>query len=108
MREHASSSTCRKKPPLSTTKTKPIRLLLVDDHEVVRIGLRTVCTASLNLWTDRFSLVAILSVKNSAASEAPLLKGNLVALACYSVTRSTIVSHPNHFEQIALCFRHLP
>ena len=42
MREHASYSTCRKRPLLSTAKTKLIRLLLVDDHEVVRIGLRTV------------------------------------------------------------------
>ena len=42
MREHASYSTCRKRPPLSAARTKPIRLLLVDDHEVVRVGLRTV------------------------------------------------------------------
>src|SRR5580765_4306402 len=42
MREHASYSTCRKRPPLSSVKTKQIRLLLVDDHEVVRVGLRTV------------------------------------------------------------------
>ena len=37
-----SSSTCRMRPSLPFTKDKAIRLLLVDDHEVVRIGLRTV------------------------------------------------------------------
>ena len=27
---------------MSSARTNPIRLLLVDDHEVVRVGLRTV------------------------------------------------------------------
>ena len=36
------SSTFRKRSPLTSGKTKAIRLLLVDDHEVVRIGLRSV------------------------------------------------------------------
>ena len=35
------SSTCRKRSPLPSTKTKAIRLFLVDDHEVVRLGLRS-------------------------------------------------------------------
>jgi len=58
------------------------------------------CTAPLNLWTDRFPFVTILLfVKNSLASEAPLLKGYLAALARYSVTRSTTVSHPDHLDR---------
>jgi hypothetical protein len=54
---------------------------------------RQVCTAPLNLWTDCFSFVTSLFIKNSVASEAPLPKGYLVALARYSVTRSTLVSY---------------
>jgi hypothetical protein len=52
-----------------------------------------VCTAPLYLWTDRFSFVTIFFVKNSVAPEALLPQGYLVALASYSVTRSTTVSH---------------
>ncbi len=41
MREHASFSIYRRSHPTSPAE-KSIRLLLVDDHEVVRVGLRTV------------------------------------------------------------------
>jgi hypothetical protein len=47
-------------------------------------------------------------IKNSVSSEALLPKGDLVALACYSVTRSTTVSHTDHVERIAVCVSHLP
>jgi hypothetical protein len=55
-----------------------------------------------------FSYMTIIFVKHSVASEAPLQKGYLVALACNSVTRSTTASPTEHFEQIAVCLRHLP
>ena len=63
--------------------------------------LRTLaCTAPLNLWTDCFPFVIILFVKNSVASEAPLLiKEYLAVLARYSLTRFTAVSHPDHLDR---------
>jgi len=45
------------------------------------------CTAALNLWTDRFSFVTILFIKNSVVSEAPLPQGYLAVLARYVGTR---------------------
>jgi hypothetical protein len=57
------------------------------------------CTAPLNLWTDYFSFVTGLFVEDSVASEAPLPKRYLVALARFSVTNSTTVSHPNHLDR---------
>jgi hypothetical protein len=54
--------------------------------------------APLNLRADRFSFVTILFVKDSVASEAPLLKGHPGALARDSVERASAVLHCDGFE----------
>ena len=64
------------------------------------VVLDRVCSAPLNLWTGRFSFVTILFVKNSVASEAPLLKGHPGALARDFVERVSAVLRCDGFEYI--------
>src|SRR5215207_5672532 len=47
--EQPSRWICPRRTPVSTVKTKAIRLLLVDDHEVVRVGLTTVLSQQKGL-----------------------------------------------------------
>jgi hypothetical protein len=56
------------------------------------------CRAPLKLRTDRFSFVTNLFIKNSVASEAPLLKGHPGALARDSVERASAVLRRDGFE----------
>ena len=68
--------------------------------------LRLLC---LTRFVDRSFLVCdYLFVKNPVAPEAPLPQGYLAALARYSFTRSTTISHPDHSDRFLLCFRHIP
>jgi hypothetical protein len=64
--------------------------------------MEVVCgsTNPLNLWTDRFSFVTILFVKNSVASEAPLHKGYPGALARDSVERASAILRCDGVEYI--------
>jgi len=75
MREHASYSTCRKRPSLSAVKPKPIRLLLVDDHEVVRVGLRTVLQENHGI-----TIVGEAGSKASAIRAAQRLRPDIILM----------------------------
>ena len=57
------------------TKAKPTRLLLVDDHEVVRIGLRTVLHN-----TQGITVVGEAGSKAAAVREAKRLKPDIVLM----------------------------
>lgn len=59
----------------STSETKPIKLLLVDDHEVLRIGLRTLFTEAGN-----FQVVGEAGSMAAAVAEALRLKPNVVLM----------------------------
>ena len=60
---------------MSTTKSKPIRLLIVDDHEVVRIGLGAVLAL-----TPGMKVVGQASRKDEAKKLSLRLKPNVVLL----------------------------
>jgi DNA-binding NarL/FixJ family response regulator len=55
--------------------TRPIRLLLVDDHKVVRVGLRTLLSAS-----DRIQVIGEAGTMESAITEAARLKPDIVLM----------------------------
>ncbi len=60
---------------MSLTETKPFRLLLVDDHEVVRIGLKTL----LGRYPE-FEVVGEASTAASAVTEAERLLPDVILL----------------------------
>lgn len=55
--------------------TRPIRLLLVDDHKVVRVGLRTLLSA-----TARIQVIGEAGTMESAITEAARLKPDIVLM----------------------------
>ena len=60
---------------MSKRDLRPIRLLLVDDHKVVRVGLRTVLSA-----TDRIRVIGEAGTMESAITEAARLKPDVVLM----------------------------
>lgn len=60
---------------MSQRETRPIRLLLVDDHKVVRVGLRTLLSD-----TDRIEVVGEAGTMESAVTEAARLKPDIVLM----------------------------
>jgi two-component system, NarL family, response regulator DevR len=59
----------------STSESKPITLLLVDDHEVLRIGLRTLFTEAGN-----FQVVGEAGTMAAAVAEALRLNPNVILM----------------------------
>lgn len=60
---------------MAVAKPKTVRLLLVDDHEVVRVGLRTVLTQH-----DHVSVVGEASTVADAVREAARLKPDVILM----------------------------
>jgi len=96
MREHASYSTCRKRPPLSPARAKPIRLLLVDNHEVVLVGLRTVLHNKRGV-----TVVGEVGSKAAAVRAVTQLRPDLVLMdvrlpdgSGVEACRAILASHP--------------
>ena len=57
------------------SETKPIKLLLVDDHEVLRIGLRTLFTEA-----GKFQVVGEAGTMAAAVAEASRLEPKVVLM----------------------------
>ena len=73
--EHRLSVTYSKRRVMPRAETNPIRLLLVDDHEVLRIGLRTSFTEA-----GGFHVVGEAGTMASAVVDASRLKPRVVLM----------------------------
>jgi two-component system, NarL family, response regulator DevR len=69
------SATSARRRSLSSTKSSSIRLLLVDDHEVVRVGLRTVLHNNQGI-----TVVGEADSKARAAAEAKRLRPDVILM----------------------------
>ena len=82
---------------MTTLKTKPIRLLLVDDHEVVRVGLKTVLAHQ-----DRITVVGESSTVADAVRDAARLKPDVILMdvrlpdgSGVDACREILATHPH-------------
>lgn len=82
---------------MSVARSKPIRLLLVDDHEVVRVGLRTV----LHNHQHGITVVGEAGTKAAAVRVAKRLKPDVVLMdvrlpdgSGVEACRAILASHP--------------
>ena len=82
---------------MSVARSKPIRLLLVDDHEVVRVGLRTV----LHNHQHGITVVGEAGTKAAAVRAAKRLKPDVVLMdvrlpdgSGVEACRAILASHP--------------
>lgn len=82
---------------MTTLKTKPIRLLLVDDHEVVRVGLKTVLAHQ-----DRITVVGESSTVADAVRDAARLKPEVILMdvrlpdgSGVDACREILATHPH-------------
>ncbi|MEK6532284.1 MAG: response regulator transcription factor, partial [Nitrospirota bacterium] len=82
---------------MTTLKTKPIRLLLVDDHEVVRVGLKTVLAHQ-----DRITVVGESSTVADAVRDAARLKPDVILMdvrlpdgSGVDACREILTTHPH-------------
>src|SRR3990167_9201032 len=84
------------RPPMVATKAKRVRLLLVDDHEVVRVGLRTVLHNRQGI-----TVVGEAGTKAAAVRAVKRLRPDIVLMdvrlpdgSGIDACRASLASHP--------------